>query len=74
MTFEWFLPVPVDAEYNKIMSSSYVNLTDNIVLGRFSLGYGIHYSVNNWREWTRNLDTCTAGPLIKDHSPTATWD
>lgn len=62
MTFEWFIPVPADAEYNKIMTSSYFNITDNLVLGSFTIGYGLHYSANTWREWTRNLDSTNYQP------------
>ena len=49
-------PAPVDAEYNKILSSFYINLTDNILHNRFTFGYGLNYSSNTWREWTRNFD------------------
>lgn len=56
MTFELPFPAPVDAEYNKILSSFYFNLTDNIVKNRFTFGYGINYSANTWKEWTRDFD------------------
>jgi len=56
VTFELPFPAPVDAEYNKILSSTYLNLTDNIVKNRFTIGYGINYSANSWREWTREFD------------------
>lgn len=55
MTFELPFPAPVDAEYNKILGSYYFNLTDNYVKGRFTLGYGLTYSTNIWKEWTRDL-------------------
>jgi hypothetical protein len=54
MTFEWFIPAPVNAEYNKIMLSSYINLTDNIILNSFTLGYGFSYSANTWQEFRRS--------------------
>lgn len=56
MTFELPFPAPVHAEYNKILSSFYFNLTDNIVKNRFTFGYGINYSANTWKEWTRDFD------------------
>ena len=56
MTFELPFPAPVDAEYNKILSSFYLNLTDNMIRNRFVFGYGLSYSVNTWKEWTRDFD------------------
>ena len=59
MTFELPFPAPIDAEYNKILNSFFINLTDNIIKNRFTFGYGINYSVNTWNEWIRdfsNLD------------------
>src|SRR5690606_27851804 len=56
MTFELPFPAPVDAEYNKILSSTYINLTDNFIKNRFTFGYGINYSINTWKEWTRDFD------------------
>lgn len=56
MTFELPFPAPVDAEYNKILTSFYFNLTDNFIKDRFTFGYGINYSTNTWKEWTRDLD------------------
>ncbi len=55
MTFEWFVPVPLDVEYNKILLSSYFNITDNMILRNFTIGYGINYSANTWKEWTRTV-------------------
>ena len=37
MTFEYPLPVPIDDEYNKILSSFYFNLTDNYIRKKFYL-------------------------------------
>ncbi len=56
MTFELPFPAPVDAEYNKILSSFFINLTDNFIKNRFTFGYGIHYAANTWKEWTRDFD------------------
>ena len=55
MTFELPFPAPVDAEYNKALSSFFINLNDNIVKNRFTFGYGINYSANTWNEWTRDF-------------------
>lgn len=57
MTFELPFPAPVAKEYNKILTSFFVNLTNNIVINRFSFGYGLNYSTNTWKEWERNFDT-----------------
>src|SRR5690606_30984532 len=54
MTFELPFPAPVDAEYNKILTSTYINLTDNFITNRFSFGYGVNLSQNTWKEWTRD--------------------
>ncbi len=56
MTFELPFPAPVDAEYNKILSSTFINITDNFVCNRFTFGYGLNYSINTWNEWTRDFD------------------
>lgn len=32
-----------------------MNLTDNFVKGRLTLGYGLNYSTNIWNEFTRDL-------------------
>ncbi len=56
VTFEFPFPVPLDAEYNKILSSFYVNLTDNFIKNRITFGYGLSYSVNTWREWIRDFN------------------
>lgn len=56
MTFEFPFPAPVDAEYNKILYSFYFNVTDNIIKNRFTFGYGLNYSLNTWKEWTRDFD------------------
>jgi len=56
MTFELPFPASVDAEYNKILSTTYFNISDNFIKGRFSFGYGLNYSLNRWKEWTRNFD------------------
>ena len=53
MTFEFPIPIPLDAEYNKILTSTYLNLTDNVILKRFTVGYGLNYSLNTWKEWYR---------------------
>ena len=56
MTFEFPFPAPVDSEYNKILSSFYFNVTDNFIKNRFTIGYGLNYSTNRWKEWTRDFD------------------
>lgn len=56
-TFELPIPVPLDAEYNKILSSTYVNLTDNFIKNRFTFGYGVNLSHNIRNEWTRDFST-----------------
>lgn len=40
-------PVHYDGAYDK-MNSIYFSLTDNFKIKRFSLGYGLNYSINNW--------------------------
>ena len=55
MTFEFPFPAPVDREYNKAIYSYYFSLTDNVVVNRFTIGYGLNYSSNHWSEWYRNL-------------------
>lgn len=55
-TFELPFPAPVDSEYNKILYSFYFNLTDNFIKNRFTFGYGLNYSANTWKEWTRNFN------------------
>ena len=48
---DFFVPVPaavhIIGEY-ELMSSAYFSLTDNYVLNRWSLGYGVNYSWNTW--------------------------
>jgi hypothetical protein len=56
ITFELPFPAPVDSEYNKILSSFSLNLTDNLIKNRFTFGYGINFSINTWKEWTRDFD------------------
>lgn len=77
MTFDLPFPAVVDAEYNKILSSYYFNLTDNFVRGRFTFGYGLSYSINSWKEWTRDLghydsDTGWSPGVIDPYSLTLT--
>ena len=55
LTFELPFPAPVDREYNRILYSYYVSLTDNFVKNRFTFGYGINYAVNHRNEFYRNL-------------------
>ncbi|MCX7552237.1 hypothetical protein [Xanthomarina sp. F2636L] len=40
-------PVHYDSAYDK-MNSIYFSLTDNFKIKRFSIGYGLNYSINNW--------------------------
>lgn len=48
---DFFVPVPaavdISGEY-EMMSTIYLNLTDNFKLRRFTLGYGINFSENIW--------------------------
>lgn len=57
LTFELPFPAPIDREYNKAISSYYLSLTDNFVLKRFTFGYGLNYSSNDWAEWYRDFNT-----------------
>ena len=44
-------PFPAPIDYNgayETMSSVYLNLTDNFKFKRFTFGYGLNYSINNW--------------------------
>jgi hypothetical protein len=56
MTFEYPVPIPADAEYNKILSSFSIDLTDNFHVNRFTFGYGLCYSAISWKEWIRDFD------------------
>lgn len=56
-TSEIPFPVHIDKEYNKSLWTFYVTLTDNTIKKRFTIGYGINYSINTWAEWTRDFDT-----------------
>ena len=56
LTFELPFPAVVDAEYNKILTSSYISITDNLIVKRFTFGYGLSYAANSWKEWTRDFD------------------
>ncbi|MES2827930.1 MAG: hypothetical protein V4687_07240 [Bacteroidota bacterium] len=56
-TFKLPFPAHIDAEYNKILYSIYINLTNNVILNRFSFGYGLNCSSNTWKEWTRDFDS-----------------
>ncbi len=57
LTFELPFPAHIDREYNKAIGSYYLSMTDNFVLDRFTIGYGMNYSSNNWSEWYRDIDT-----------------
>lgn len=50
------IPVPavIDKEYRKFISTIYFSLTDNIIKQRFTIGYGINYAYNAWREEYNN--------------------
>lgn len=48
---DFFLPVPAAVDLSgehELMSSLYVNLTNNHKSGRFTYGYGINYAKNRW--------------------------
>lgn len=50
-TTDFLVPVPAAVDYfgpHEKMSSTYLSLTDNLKIKRFSLGYGLNYSINNW--------------------------
>ncbi|RYZ53855.1 MAG: hypothetical protein EOP49_06420 [Sphingobacteriales bacterium] len=55
-TYKFFVGIPYTAEYNKVLFSAYANLTDNVTLGSFTLGYGFCYTLNLWQEYTRDLN------------------
>lgn len=47
-----FVPVPAAVTYSDVrenLSTTYIDLTDNFKFGRLNLGYGLNYSVNNYR-------------------------
>ncbi len=49
---DFFVPVPASPGLDEVredLSTTYVELTDNYKFGRLNLGYGINYSVNNYR-------------------------
>jgi hypothetical protein len=48
------IPVPIDKEYRKFISTMYFSLTDNFVKNRFTFGYGINYAFNKWKEQYNN--------------------
>ena len=61
LTFKLPFPAPLDAWYNKTLSTAYFSITDNYHLKRFSFGYGLNYSMNLFNEYYRHLfaDTST---------------
>ena len=49
---DFFVPIPTAITLDDVredLSTVYIDLTDNYKLGRLNLGYGINYSVNNYR-------------------------
>jgi hypothetical protein len=49
---DFFVPIPAAITLDDVredLSTTYIELTDNYKLGRLNLGYGINYSVNNYR-------------------------
>ncbi|PRP67144.1 hypothetical protein [Nonlabens agnitus] len=49
---DFFVPIPAAATLDDVredLSTTYIDLTDNYKLGRLNFGYGINYSVNNYR-------------------------
>ena len=47
-------PVVIDKEYRKFIATIYFSLTDNIIKERFTVGYGINFAFNKWREEYNN--------------------
>ena len=47
-------PVVIDKEYRKFISTIYFNLTDNIIKEKYTIGYGINYAFNKWKEVYNN--------------------
>lgn len=49
---DFWVPVPAavtPSEVRESLYTTYVELTDNFKVGRMHLGYGLNFSVNNWR-------------------------
>jgi hypothetical protein len=69
---DFFIPVPVAVDpigELEFMSSSYIMVTDNIFLEKFSLGYGINAAHNDWRyRYFENFGAPPAPrkPVVKD--------
>ena len=70
---DFFVPVPaaidISGEY-EIMSSAYLSLSNNHIIRRFSLGYGIAYARNTWElRYAPKLDPPppTRAPVKKSH-------
>jgi hypothetical protein len=64
-TIAFPVPAPFDAEYNKNLFSTYLNITDNFVSKNFTFGYGLNLSKNLWLEWTRDLNNIP-NPIYKN--------
>ena len=47
-------PAVIDKEYRKFISTIYFSLTDNFIKNKFTLGYGINFAFNIWREEYNN--------------------
>ena len=48
---DYFVPFPVGVDISggyETMNSVYLSITDNFKFKRFSVGYGLNYSKNNW--------------------------
>lgn len=55
---DFFVPIPAavtSGDVREDMSTIYVNFTDNFKFGRLNFGYGLNYSVNNWK-YTNETD------------------
>ena len=49
---DFFVPIPAAVSVDDVrenLSTTYLELTDNFKFGRLHLGYGLNYSINNWR-------------------------
>ncbi|MDB5157936.1 MAG: hypothetical protein JWR50_2643 [Mucilaginibacter sp.] len=68
---DFFLPFPAPVDFSgerEQMSSTFLTLSNNHVVNRFSFGYGISYSQNTWHlsDYGRRFDTTAVITPIKD--------
>lgn len=68
MTFELPFPAPLDREHSIALYSYYISLTDNIIVNKFTFGYGVNYAVNQRNEVYRSFE------IINTPLPNNTYD